>query len=356
MKALNAGLDLLPAAEPGPMDRLLGRRPARNAWVELHNLIVAAADTREFGPEARARIGRRYGVDLAVAFYEERLDLYAALLAAALADGALTGAERRRLAHVARTLALDVGDLAPVHDAAFGRVVGEALADGCLSVEERLLLYAMQRGFELGPQAEAAYAAAARAQLVRAVAHALCDGALSPEEDRALHAQAEALDLPVPEEIEALLARGREVWAFQERALQPLRVELPVKRQRGEACYLVVPGTWRAFEARLDRRSAPPSLTQAGRARARERADQARRARRGDVGTVFVTNRRVLLQPRAGRPHSLTLRNVVRAEPLGEVTLLLREGTRHYALHPLEQAIAFPVLLTRLMQGEGEAS
>lgn len=342
-------LELLPLEEPGRLDRALGRRPARNAWVELHNLIAAAGSAREFGPEALQRIGRRYGVDLYTAFFEERLGLYAALLDDALHGGALTGAERRALAHVALTLGLDPEDLAPVHDRAFGRVVGEVLADDCLSVEERLLLYTMQHTLAIGRRAETDYARAARERLVRAVAHALCDGALSPDEDEHLRAQAAALDTTLPDEVQPMLARARRIWSLRRAELEPLRIALPVKAQRGERCYFKGPVAWRAFNARVELRDGRWSVHPDDRGHASKRVAQAHRARTRDVGTVYLTNRRVLLEPPSGHTVRLALRHVAAVQQVRSGVLLLRDGTRQYALHPREDAERFGVLIQRLV-------
>ncbi|MCA1481925.1 hypothetical protein, partial [Bradyrhizobium sp. NBAIM08] len=54
--------------EPEPAG-LFGREPAFNAFVELHNLVVAGADATggsgliDFGPEDADRIARERGVD-----------------------------------------------------------------------------------------------------------------------------------------------------------------------------------------------------------------------------------------------------------------------------------------------------
>ena len=87
--------------------------------------------------------------------------------------------------------------------------------------------------------------------------------------------------------------------------------------------------------------------------RARKCAEQVRRARLRDIGRLYLTNRRVLLVPPSGQHRSLSLRQILGLRVLGEVMLLLRDSTRQYVVHPRAGAEVFPVLLARLLAGEG---
>jgi hypothetical protein len=213
-------LDLL---APEPPDRW-GREPDVNAFVELHNLIAAAESPADVSDADTDRISREHGVDLRTDFRDERVGLYLRLFEAAGSETGFTAAALRRLAPVARVLALAPADVRAVHTRAFGSAVDDALADDCLTVEERLHLYALQQSLGLD-ETTAAQTVEARAQarLLHAVARALCDGRLAPDEAAAIAEAAHALGVSVPDEIALMLNRAASAWE----ATAPLPVLSP---------------------------------------------------------------------------------------------------------------------------------
>lgn len=118
-------------------------------------------------------------MDLRTDYRDERVGLYLRLFEAAGSETGFTAAALRRLAPVARVLALAPADVHDVHARAFGSAVDDALADDCLTVEERPHLVALQQSLGLD-EAAAAQAVEAKAQtrLLHAVARALCDSRL----------------------------------------------------------------------------------------------------------------------------------------------------------------------------------
>ena len=229
-------LDLLPVEEAGRF----GREPDLNAFVELHNLIAAAESPADFSEGDRDRIGREHGVDLRTAFLAERVGLYARLFD----DGVESdGPDPVALGAVARTLALDPADVRTVHERAFGQAVEAALADDCLTVEERLHLYGLQTALGLSPErASALVEAPARERLLRVVARVLCDGELPPEQAaevaRAVEALGVGLDAPLSAMLDAAAAR----WRLMS-APMPV-VQTGVRLADGETAHAVVPARW----------------------------------------------------------------------------------------------------------------
>ena len=244
-------LDLL---RPDPEPRW-GGPPRRNAYVELHNLIAAAASTREFGPSDRARISRQHGVDLAREFLAERVALYQAVLDDRLADADLDADDREALAHLAATLALRPADLRPAHERAFGTAVSEAVADDCLSVSERLLLYKLQHLLGLDPRlADGAYDVIARGHLLRTVAEALCDGELAPDEEAQIALAEAALSVELPPDVRAMLAQARRRWQAHHGELPT--AEVPARLQPSETGRYQTDARWafvdpKVLESRL---------------------------------------------------------------------------------------------------------
>ncbi|HLA64574.1 MAG TPA: hypothetical protein VK610_09125, partial [Rhodothermales bacterium] len=184
--------------------------PKWNAWVELHNVIAAAASPHEFGPEARERIERERGINLKKQFLGERLQFYARYLRHLLSDGDLTGEQREELDHVTATLGLAPEDLAPVHERTFGRVAFEVAADARLGVRERSLLYKLQHALGLDPGlADAAYGLIAADRLRTLLTAVLADGLLTADEATELERAAHSLDVPIPRETARERVEGR---------------------------------------------------------------------------------------------------------------------------------------------------
>ena len=237
-------LDLLPYDPP---DRS-GREPARNALVELHNVVAAAESVADFGPDDRRRIASQRGVDLDAGFLRERIAVYDALLTDALADGALLDADRERLAHVAATLGLSAGDLRGVHRSAFGAAVELALADDGLSVDERLHLYTLQHTLGLDARvADGAYDVLAREHLLRTVAQVLSDGELTDDEAARLVAMQADLSVTIPPRVHAMLDAAWRRWQLRTAPLPT--VDAPVRLRSGERAHAVVLVGWRRIEA-----------------------------------------------------------------------------------------------------------
>lgn len=233
-------MDLLPYDPPG----LFGRETERNAFVELHNGVVAALDAPgDFGPADADRIGRERGVDLRQAFFDERLGFYVQLFEETRAAG-LDAQALRRLAAAADTLALTTADLAPLHERIYGDAVATVLEDDRLSVDERLHLYALQTALGLGPgRAEALYHAPARARLLRRIARALSDGEMPPDQAEEVAAAAHALAVPIDAALGAMLATALSRWTARTGPL-PVLTDPIVPMRSGETAHLDVPVQW----------------------------------------------------------------------------------------------------------------
>ena len=337
-------LDLL-APEPAPR---WGRPPERNAYVELHNLIAAAASTAEFGPEDRERIAERHGVDLGRRFLDERAALYERLLDDRLANGDLDDADRAALGHVARTLALSAADLRPAHRRAFGAAVEGAIADDCLDVEERLLLYKLQHTLGLDPRlADGAYDVLARERLLATVARALCDGQLSPDEAERIEGIRRDLSVEVPEGVAAMLARAAARWEVRHGSLPT--VDVGVRLRDGEVGhYAVQDARWRTVDGgRLE--AASPRHHEAVRSGRTERlrVPETVLFGRTDVGRAVVTDRRLVLVPEGGAPSEYGFASLVQTLRFENGTVVRTRGRRQVFIDTGEDNEVFYTVLYR---------
>ena len=351
-------IPLLPLADPGPLDRLRGKGPERNAFTELHNLVAAAEGWWSFGPDDVLRIGRAHGADLQGGFFEERKRLYAEVLTACARDGVLDALERDGLAHLARTLFLHPHDLAPAHEETFGFALAEAVSDGCLSVEERLALYQMQHGLRISDRtADAAYRERAERRLLQTIADALCDGELDPDEKVAIAAQAEALSVEVPAAVAASLRDAEQSYHERRRPLRSIGGNLPVARLAGEGLYFVGKGRWWRYW-QDDGAAKAFALGAAGSAerveRVRERMRGLAESRPMREGTLFLTDRRIVFHARGSWGHTkvvgVALRSVVRVSEHSGWVLVERDGVQHWLIGPDAGADWFAHAVDKLAQ------
>ena len=337
-------LDLL---RPDPPSRW-GGVPPRNALVELHNLVAAAASPRDFGPADRVRISRQHGVDLVREFRAERVAIYQALLDDRLATTDFGAEDRRALAHVAQTLALGPADVRPAHERAFGVAVTEAVADDCLSVDERLLLYKLQHVLGLDPRlADGAYGVIARQRVLRAVADALCDGELAPDEEAQIALAESALSVALPPDVRSRLVAARRQWQLRHGELPEVQVEVDL--QASEVGRTTALARWGPVHAEWLRRSVGASTLHAGRTAAlRFPVDTL--AGSVHAGRAVLTSRRLVLSPGTGLPDEVRLTQVVQTLRFRDGIVVRTKAGRHVYLDPGSETEPFYAVLYRAVE------
>lgn len=284
------GLDLLPLAPRG----LFGRRPECNAFVELHNGLVAAWPSADFGPDDRERIGRDFGLDLRHTFAAERADLYRTFLERVvsrspdLSDASLL----RALAHVEATLAVRPDALARIHADAFGTAAREALADAHLAPDESAALESLREALGVNERRAAVLLREVCLETVQAaIGHALADGVLSPDERADVRRIADGLGVTLSDETRAVLDDADRRDAIQTKPMPRTHVPLP-HRFRGERGHADAEVTWWATSSR----DVQTAANRAGPAGALGWAHLPR-GWRNDThqGTVVLTSLRVVL-------------------------------------------------------------
>lgn len=287
--------------EAGTVGSALGREPDRNAYVELHNLIAAAEGPDAFGPEDLRRIARRRNVDLTEKFVGERASIYQEYLDHLLETDGFHESGRAVLAHLARTLHLRAEHLRPVHRRAFGKAVQEAIADGELSVEERLHLYALQHALGLDPAlADGAYEVMAREALLVRVARVLSDGRLSPDEADRISTLQRDLSVSLPTRVQEMLDAAAEQWRQIHTALPTTETDMALAKE--EVAHFQVRAAWHRVSPKTLRMLFPSESAMRAALRDPAETRPVRLPCTSSIhkGRVLITSRRLLLRPTRG--------------------------------------------------------
>ena len=334
---------------PAPTPRF-GAPPPRNAFVELHNLIAAADSIRDFGPSDRGRISRQHGVDLAREFHAERVALYQTLLDDRLANADLDANDRAILAHVALTLALSAHDLRPAHERAFGTVVTEAVADDCLSVGERLLIYKLQHLLGLDPRlAEGAYDVIARERLLKTVAESLCDGELSPDEEARIALAESALSVELPPEVQAMLAKARQRWRVRKGDMPT--VDLDVTMRNGEIGRYHARGQWAFVNGGTLENHIGTGVLHTGRTAGLILPERVLSGR-VRTGAIALTSQRLIFTPDSGLPDAYRLDQMVQILRFRNGIVVRTQAGRRVYLDPGDDLEAFYAVLYRTLHAD----
>ena len=146
--AVRPPFSVLPLQRRSLVERVLGRLPRENAWIEVNNLLASASEIRAVRPEQVARIADRYDTPLRGEFCGRLERLYRDYLLYCLSDRRLTSEEMADLAHLKRILRLHNRALGAIHENVaqqlYARGVNDLLVDAGVDPEEREFLHSLQ--------------------------------------------------------------------------------------------------------------------------------------------------------------------------------------------------------------------
>ncbi len=138
---------------PSVLQRLLGRAPPVNAFIDLVNTLVDRPLHELQGTELVEEIEARHGVDLYGRFRGEMEGLYRDFLLHCLEDRLLSEVEREAAGRLARLLRLPADRCAVIHRQVARRLylrsVEDVLADGTVDPGERAFLRWLQSRLEI---------------------------------------------------------------------------------------------------------------------------------------------------------------------------------------------------------------
>jgi hypothetical protein len=127
----------------------------------------------------------------------------------------------------------------------------ETIADGRLNSDETVFLETLQRELRLSQEAaQRIYSTTAQEYLARYLQVAISDERFSPKEEEEINAISKSLGVRITynEETKSLLDRYRLYWMIEHEALQ--EIEVGIKLQRNEKCYLHCDVDWYQYKRR----------------------------------------------------------------------------------------------------------
>lgn len=139
--------------KPTWSQRLFGRKPVQNAFVELLDTLRRAASPREVTADDVARIEAAYGIDIRAMFRSELVQTYRDYMLFCLTDRRLSDDELADLAHLSKLFGFDAATCEAIHRNVARRVylrsVNEVLADGTIDASEREFLRRLREHLEI---------------------------------------------------------------------------------------------------------------------------------------------------------------------------------------------------------------
>lgn len=255
--------------------------------------------------------------------------------------------DARALGAVARTLALDPADVRTLHAHAFGTAVEAALADDCLTVEERLHLHTLQLTLGLDDATGAAMVdGRARRHLLKTVARALCDGMLSPDEAAAVAHAVEALGVGLPAEIAAMLNAAAVRW---EREAAPMpAIATRLRLADGETVHALLSAEWTHKRADALERAFADGVEEPDTVRLR--FPWSRFMAPLTSGRVVLSSQRLLLLGAERATERIALAEVAEALAFADALVIrIRNDSRRLVLRLDAEAPRFADLLARAL-------
>jgi hypothetical protein len=248
-----------PTPRPSPFPSL--RPPPKRGWLErllrvprpdlaeqaLQSLLVRRQPSEVASTEISALL-LRYGV-VGPPARELLVSIWQRVLAAFLADDALSEPEIRYLEALRRTLTLTPAEVEQAERTVihprYEVAVGEAIADRHLSDAERSALDRLAEQLRLPPEVERdIYERSARRALAALVRESVADRRLSPEErdELALLAGHLGVEVSLDEATEAMLDRYALFWRVENGDCPT--VTAPITLEAGEHCLFCCPAAW----------------------------------------------------------------------------------------------------------------
>ncbi len=291
------------------LQKVLGQRIKENALIELNNLL-ADHELNQITLEQVYATGDKYGVNFKTDYVAETTDFYKTYLNGCLSDKVLSETELDDLRELKRILQMNDKQVEEIHRELAGKIykieVEKVINDGELDEAERAFIEKLQNDLKLPNEVAQKIYLTSGQELIRSfMNNVISDAQLTPDEDRELQAIAKNLhaELKFDDATRSDLDKYRLYWQVENDEMPELQVDINIPRS--EKCYYVSKDAqW--FEqvsempAKVNSNSALSLKIAKGLYWRGSAADnkklEAAQWHSIDVGTIYITNKRILFK------------------------------------------------------------
>jgi hypothetical protein len=293
--------------KPNLFQRIFKQNPPENALIEINNLL-ASKRIVEVSVEDVSAIGEKYKLNLYQTFQKNFLEMYAAQLKFALLDNKLTNEELDDLRALKEILGLQQFQVNSIHEKLAGEIyrreVLGSVGDGKITNEEKNSLKKLEAELCISKDLEKRISDEVKSTYVEQFIDGIIkSGSYSPQEEEDIKILAKNLnyDLKISSSQQNTLNRLKLIWVIENGELQT--IDVPINLTSNEKCFFTKVAKWYQYKTVTQRINyAGPTARirickgvsyRIGSARVQRVTSEVLSPI--DAGTMYVTNKRVIL-------------------------------------------------------------
>ena len=311
---------------PNLFQRIFKQNPPENALIEINNLL-ASKRIADVSVEEISAIGEKYKLNLYQTFQKNFLEMYAAQLKFALIDNKLTNDELDDLRALKEILGLQQFQVNSIHEKLAGEIyrrgVVSSVEDGKITKEEKKSLKKLEAELCISKDLEKRISDEVKSTYVEQFIDGIIKkGSYSPQEEEDVKILAKNLnyDLKISNSQQNTLNRLKLIWVIENGELPTIGV--PINLTSNEKCFFTKAASWYQYKTVTQRVNyAGPTARirickgvsyRIGSARVQRVTSEVLSPI--DAGTMYVTNKRVILLG-ARKTSSIRLNKIVSYTP-----------------------------------------
>lgn len=311
---------------PNLFQRIFKQNPPENALIEINNLL-ASKRIADVSVEEISAIGEKYKLNLYQTFQKNFLEMYAAQLKFALIDNKLTNDELDDLRALKEILGLQQFQVNSIHEKLAGEIyrrgVVSSVGDGKITNEEKKSLKKLEAELCISKDLEKRISDEVKSTYVEQFIDGIIKkGSCSPQEEEDIKILAKNLnyDLKISNSQQNTLNRLKFIWVIENGELPTIGV--PINLTSNEKCFFTKAARWYQYKTVTQRVNyAGPTARirickgvsyRIGSARVQRVTSEVLSPI--DAGTMYVTNKRVILLG-ARKTSSIRLNKIVSYTP-----------------------------------------
>lgn len=312
--------------KPNLFQRIFKQDPPENALIEINNLL-ASKRIAEVSVEEVSAIGEKYKLNLYQTFQKNFLEMYAAQLKFALIDNKLTNEELDDLRALKEILGLQQFQINSIHEKLAGEIyrreIESSVGDGKITNEEKNSLKKIEAELCISKNLEKRISDEVKSTYVEQFIDGIIkSGSYSPQEEEDIKILAKNLnyDLKISSAQQNTLNRLKLIWVIENGELPT--IDVPINLTSNEKCFFTKAARWYQYKTVTQRVNyAGPTARirickgvsyRIGSARVQRVTSEVLPPI--DAGTMYVTNKRVILLG-ARKTSSIRLNKIVSYTP-----------------------------------------